>query len=109
MEHFRIFDKICSEIHNTFDSSDTIFGFSSAIYKTWINGTDLEKNLSEELIKKWIIEINYIIDSDYKDRKYDISRPEYKTYRDNYIKMTSYNHPGIDAALERIRIESNNK
>jgi hypothetical protein len=111
MEHLAILEKICDNFNDTLDIGKPIYIFAAAIYDTWSNGNELEKNLVKRLQDKWRLCLVKKLDNDVKgpdevdNDNYDEEFSEYdrkqkQWIEDNYRKYKD--NKGIRWALDEI-------
>lgn len=110
-DHLSIVQKICesdSWINNSDPCDVAMYIYSSAIYETWIEGSELEKNLANKLVKKWIDEIRYIMQEDYARTKHEPNRLERTPYIEKWLinaKDRYSDHPGLKRAVQCVAFD----
>ena len=110
-DHLTIVQKICesdSWINNSDPDDVAMYIYSSAIYETWIEGSELEKKLANTLVQKWIGEIRYIMQEDYMKTKHEPNRLERTPYIEKWLicaKARYHGHPGLKRAVECVAFD----
>jgi hypothetical protein len=110
-DHLSIVQKICesdSWINNSDPDDVAMYIYSSAIYETWIEGSELEKKLANKLVKKWMDEIRYIMQEDYMKTKHEPNRLERIPYLQqwlNFAKARYSDHPGLKRAVQCVAFD----
>lgn len=108
MEHLAILQKINDNIYDTLEPRTSIYIFAAAIYDTWNNGVELEKNLANRLVEVWQEYLNETIDMKYAETKYLNNRPTYELFCKQTIEQLFIDYKdnnGIKKALKAIWIE----
>jgi hypothetical protein len=110
-DHLSIVQKICesdSWINNSDPDDVAMYIYSSSIYETWIEGSELEKKLANKLVKKWIDYIRYISQEAYSRTKNEPNRLERNDYLEKWLisaKARYSDHPGLKRAVQCIAFD----
>ncbi len=124
IEHLTILQKLHDSVHDILIHTTATHTYAAAIYDTWSQGTELEKNLANRLVDKWHkIMLKQLTDDYYDYCAFNLTYEELhssdvklkakvKSY-DEYCKewveprMQSYaGNAGLQLALQKL-LESN--
>jgi hypothetical protein len=110
-KHLEILEKICeSNAWITCEYDDdgrykAMYIYTSGIYNTWSNGSELEKQLANNLVTEWQGELEYRMRMAYSDTKHSPGRLEadefYKVWCLN-MKKKFHNHLGLQRAVFKL-------
>lgn len=110
-KHLAILEKICeSNAWITCEYDDdgrykAMYIYTSGIYNTWSNGSELEKQLAHDLVDVWQDEIEYRMRMAYSDTKHSPGRPEMNEFYQAWcygMKKKFHNHIGLQKAVSNL-------
>lgn len=113
IEHLTILQKLHDSVHDILIHTTATHTYAAAIYDTWSQGTELEKNLANRLVDRWHKVLLGVLTIDYRYHKETYtsfsnlkSHDEYcKNWVESRIKMYAGN-AGLQLALQKL-LESN--
>jgi hypothetical protein len=103
MNHLEVLEKIIDNLADSLEYGTATYIYSAAIYDSWSNGSDLEKNMAGRLVTMWIDELDNIMTNTYhseslKDATLD--RSDFCCHWVDGMRITHSTHKGLLKALE---------
>jgi hypothetical protein len=110
--HLTILEKICESNAwiTCYDDGDdgsyrAMYIYTSGIYNTWCKGSELEKQLADDLVAVWQEELEYRMRIAYGDTKHSPGRPEADEFYQSWcytMKKKFHNHLGLQRAVFKL-------